>query len=203
MADLLSEQNDRFVLDVLSNGMVFVYKLARKANDRTEPFKARILAGDISVGGNSVNIVDRVIVPRELEGKLLVSRAHRKTDVEELEAVANSKFMANWVMSEMLKQTESLDEDAAVPIYHFGLRLLEDVLPVSRKGVMIMEMSETNDPTILRARLRARLDDLDRVWYGMLMKNTPSTTSLMLRSKWPFPRSRHRPQARCPPRGLQ
>ena len=183
MADLLSEQNDRFVLDVLSNGMVFVYKLARKANDRTEPFKARILAGDISVGGNSVNIVDRVIVPRELEGKLLVSRAHRKTDVEEPEAVANSKFMANWVMSEMLKQTESLDEDAAVPIYHFGLRLLEDVLPVSRKGVMIMEMSETNDPTILRARLRARLDDLDRVWYGMLMKNTPSTTSLMLRSK--------------------
>jgi hypothetical protein len=83
----------------------------------------------------------------------------------------------------MLKQPESLDEDAAVPMYRFGLRLLEDVLPVSRKGVMIMEMSETNDPTILRARLRARLDDLDRVWYGMLMKNTPSTTSLMLRSK--------------------
>lgn len=175
---MVSRQNDRFVLDVLSNGMVFVYELARTANDSAEPFKARILAGDISVGGNLVNIVDRVIVPRELEGKLLASQAHRKTDVEDLGAVARSKFMANWVMNEMLEETESLDEDAAVAMYRFGLRLLEEVLPISRTGVMMMEVSETNDPTILRARLRARTDDLDRVWFGMFMKNTPAATSL-------------------------
>jgi uncharacterized surface protein with fasciclin (FAS1) repeats/formylglycine-generating enzyme required for sulfatase activity len=175
---MVSRQNDRFVLDVLSNGMVFVYELARTANDRAEPFKARILAGDISLGGNLVNIVDRVIVPREWERKLLASQAHRKTDVEEVGALAESKFMACRVMAEMLEQTESLDEDAAVPMYRLSLRLLEDVLTVSRNGVMMMEVSETKDPTILRARLRARIDDLDRVWYGMFLKNTPSTTSL-------------------------
>ena len=37
-----------------------------------------------------------------------------------------------------------------------------EVVPVSRTGVMIMR--EANDAASLRARLAARIDDLDRVW---------------------------------------
>jgi formylglycine-generating enzyme required for sulfatase activity len=37
---------------------------------------------------------------------------------------------------------------------------------------------QSNDRTVLRDRLRARIDDLDRVWYAKFMKGSPPTTSL-------------------------
>jgi uncharacterized surface protein with fasciclin (FAS1) repeats/formylglycine-generating enzyme required for sulfatase activity len=175
---MISRQNDRFVLDVLSNGMVFVYELAKTIGDRSEPFKARILAGDIQVGGNLVNAVDRVIVPKKLEGKFLASQAYREKDVKEAEAWGEAQSNARYVLTDMLKKAESLEGEAAIGMYRIGLRFLEEVVPVSRTGVMMMEVSETNDPAVLRARLRARIDDLDRVWYGMFLKNSPVATTL-------------------------
>lgn len=175
---MVSQENDRFVLDVIPNGMVFVYELNRTVGNRTEPFKARILAGDIPVGGCLVNIVDRVIVPRELEGKFVASQAHRQKDVEELAAGADAQFNASLVMADLLAKAETLDEDASIAMMRFGLRFLEEVVPVSRTGVMMMEVNETNDPSILRARLRDRTADLDRVWYGMFLRNSPAATTL-------------------------
>lgn len=174
---MVSQDQDRFVLDVISNGMVFVYELNRAGDDRTEPFKARILAGDIPVGGCLVNIVDRVIVPRELDGKFLASQAHRQTDVEEMVGGAKSQYMASLMMADMLESAETLDDDAAIAMYRFGLRFLEEVVPVSRRGVVI-DMSERNTASALRDRFIARTADLDRVWYGLFLKNQPVAKTL-------------------------
>lgn len=174
---MVSQDQDRFVLDVISNGMVFVYELNRSGDDRTEPFKARILAGDIPVGGCLVNIVDRVIVPRELEGKFLASQAHRQTDVEEIVGGAESQYMASLVMADMLESAKAFDDDAAIAMYRFGLRLLEEVVPVSRTG-LVMDMNERNTASALRDRLIARTADLDRVWYGLFLKNQPIAKTL-------------------------
>jgi formylglycine-generating enzyme required for sulfatase activity/uncharacterized surface protein with fasciclin (FAS1) repeats len=174
---MVSQDQDRFVLDVISNGMVFVYELNRGGDDRTEPFKARILAGDIPVGGCLVNIVDRVIVPRELDGKFLASQAHRQTDVEEMVGGAKSQYMASLMMADMLESAETLDDDAAIAMYRFGLRFLGEVVPVSRRGVVI-DMSERNTASALRDRFIARTADLDRVWYGLFLKNQPVAKTL-------------------------
>lgn len=175
---MISRNNDRFVLDVLGNGMVFVYTL-RTSRDRAaeEPFKARIVAGDIPVGGTLVHVVDRVILPPTLENKLVKSQAHKEKDVEELSAGGKAQFSASFVLSDLLDEARNLDDRGALAMYKFGLRLLEDVLPVSRTGMMLMGENE-GDPAQMRAKLQARIDDLDRVWYAQFLKNSPSTRTL-------------------------
>jgi uncharacterized surface protein with fasciclin (FAS1) repeats/formylglycine-generating enzyme required for sulfatase activity len=178
-AVMVSRQSDRFVLDVLSSGLVFVYQL-RSANiprEREEPFKARILAGDIQVGGTLVNIIDRVIVPRELEGKILSSQAYRETDVVEFNAGADARDNARQVLQEMLQKAQQLDQKGEMAMYQMGLQMLEDVLPVSRNGV-IVDGADMSTPTNVRQRLQTRLSDLDRVWYGNFMNNSPAGKSL-------------------------
>jgi uncharacterized surface protein with fasciclin (FAS1) repeats/formylglycine-generating enzyme required for sulfatase activity len=176
---MISEPNDRFVLDVLCNGMVFVYRLRSRGVPREseEPFKARIVAGDIAVGGNVVHVVDRVLLPPSVENRLVRSQAHREKDVEELAAGAKAQFRAVWVLNSMFEETQALDREAALPLYRFGLRMLEDIIPVSRNGMLIMGGND-NDAAQLRARLRTRTDELDRVWYGLFLKNSPTATSL-------------------------
>ena len=175
---MVSEQDDRFVLDIIENGMVFVYTLRSAGVDRAaeEPFKARIVAGDIGVGGNLVHVVDRVIVPQSLEGSVIPRQAYRERDVKELVAGASAQFGSVDMLRRMLQDAAKMDEAAAVSLYRLGLQTLEEVVPVSRTGVMIMR--EANDAASLRARLAARIDDLDRVWYGTFMKNSPAATSL-------------------------
>jgi formylglycine-generating enzyme required for sulfatase activity len=56
--------------------------------------------------------------------------------------------------------------------------MLEEVVPLERNGMVIMGDEQSNDRTVLRDRLRARIDDLDRVWYAKFMKGSPPTTSL-------------------------
>ncbi|MFM9146063.1 MAG: formylglycine-generating enzyme family protein, partial [Phycisphaerales bacterium] len=67
---------------------------------------------------------------------------------------------------------------AAIAVYRMGLRMLEEVVPLDRDGMVIMGDEQSNDRTVLRDRLRARIDDLDRVWYAKFMKGSPPTTSL-------------------------
>jgi uncharacterized surface protein with fasciclin (FAS1) repeats/formylglycine-generating enzyme required for sulfatase activity len=178
-AVMVSRQNDRFVLDVLSSGLVFVYQLrsAEVPRESEEPFKARILAGDIQVGGNLINVVDRVILPRELEGKLVSSQAYRETDVGELNAGADARDNARRVMEEMLQKAPQLDSKGEMAMYQMGLQMLEEVLPVSRTG-LIMDGADMSKPTVVRQRLQSRIADLDRVWYGNFMKNSPAGRSL-------------------------
>ena len=175
---MISRNKDRFVLDVLGNGMVFVYTL-RTSRDRDleEPFKARIVAGDIPVGGTLVHVVDRVILPPLLENNLIKSQAYKEKDVEELAAGGEAQFHATYYLPGWLDEARNLDERGAVAMYTFGLRMLEDVLPVSRRGMMLTG-GDQNDPAQLRARLQARIADLDRVWYAMFLKNSPSTRTL-------------------------
>ena len=176
---MISENKDRFVLDVLANGAVFVYRM-RSMRDRSleEPFKARIVAGDIAVGSSVVHVVDRVLVPPPFENSLIASQAHREKDVKELAMAADAQFMAAYELRAMLKQAESMEDAAAVAVYRVGLRMLEEVVPLDRNGMVIMGDEQSNDRTVLRDRLRARIDDLDRVWYAKFMKNSPPTTSL-------------------------
>jgi uncharacterized surface protein with fasciclin (FAS1) repeats/formylglycine-generating enzyme required for sulfatase activity len=175
---MISNEGDRFVLDVLCNGMVFVYTL-RTSWDREseEPFKARIIAGDIPVGGSLVHVVDRVMLPPLLENKFLGSQAYKESDVKELSAAKEAEYNATYALADMLDEARELDERGALTMYRFGLRLLEDVLPVNRNGMMILP-GDLNDPAELRARLRARIDDLDRVWFASFLKNSPAATSL-------------------------
>jgi len=176
---MISENNDRFVLDVLSSGAVYVYRM-RSMRDRSleEPFKARIVAGDIPVGSSVVHVVDRVLVPPQFENSLIASQAHREKEVKELAMAADAQFMAVYELRGTLKQAESMDDAAAVAVYRVGLRMLEEVVPLSRDGMVIMGDEQSNDRTVLRDRLRARIDDLDRVWYAKFMKGSPPTTSL-------------------------
>jgi uncharacterized surface protein with fasciclin (FAS1) repeats/formylglycine-generating enzyme required for sulfatase activity/beta-lactamase regulating signal transducer with metallopeptidase domain len=176
---MISENNDRFVLDVLANGAVYVYRM-RSMRDRSleEPFKARIVAGDIPVGGSVVHVVDRVLVPPQFENSLIASQAYREKDVKESAMAADAQFMAAYELRGTLKQTESMDDAAAVAVYRVGLRMLEEVVPLERGGMVIMGDEQSNDRTVLRDRLRARIDDLDRVWYARFMKGSPPTTSL-------------------------
>jgi formylglycine-generating enzyme required for sulfatase activity len=176
---MISENNDRFVLDVLASGAVYVYRM-RSMRDRSleEPFKARIIAGDIPVGSSVVHVVDRVLVPPQFENSLMASQAHREKDVKELAMAADAQFMAVYELRGTLKQAESMEDAAAIAVYRVGLRMLEEVVPLSRDGMVIMGDEQSNDRTVLRDRLRARIDDLDRVWYAKFMKGSPPTTSL-------------------------
>jgi uncharacterized surface protein with fasciclin (FAS1) repeats/formylglycine-generating enzyme required for sulfatase activity len=175
-AVMISRNRGRFVLDVLNNGMVFVYEL-RSAQDvaRQElPFKARMLAGDVAVGGNLVHVVDRVIVPRSLQGKLLGSQAYAEREVTTLAAEGESRCETVRVVEAMLAEAKDVDAAAAAPLYRFGLRLLEEVVPVSRRGTLLMGYG--SDPASLRMQLQLRVAELDRVWYGAFLANTPPTS---------------------------
>ena len=176
---MISENKDRFVLDVLANGAVFVYRM-RSMRDRSleEPFKARIIAGDIAVGSSVVHVIDRVLIPPQFENTLIASQAYREKDVKESAMAADSQFMAAYELRGTLKQAESMDDAAAVAVYRVGLRMLEEVVPLNRAGMVMMGDEQSNDRTVLRDRLRARIDDLDRVWYAKFMKGSPPTTSL-------------------------
>jgi uncharacterized surface protein with fasciclin (FAS1) repeats/formylglycine-generating enzyme required for sulfatase activity len=198
-AVMVSRQNDRFVLDVLASGMVFVYQLrsAGASRESEQPFKARILAGDIQVGGNLVNVVDRVIIPKQLEGKLLASQAYREQDVQELNAGADAQVNSKLVFEELLEKADSLEGEGQLAMYQMGLKMLEEVLPVSRNGT-ILDGADLSKPGIVRAKLRTRIDDLDRVWYANFMKNSPAAQSLSapLPELFPSPRSESsRPKA--------
>ena len=151
---------------------MFVYHLrtAGSTRESEQPFKARILAGDIQVGGNLVNIVDRVIIPRLLEGKLLASQAYRERDVQELNAGADAQDNAKLVFEEMLEKADRLEGEGRMAMYQMGLKMLEEVLPVSRRGT-ILDGADMSNPAVVRAKLRGRIDDLDnrvgnRIWVG-------------------------------------
>ena len=176
---MISRERGRFVIDILCNGMVFVYTL-RQQRDRAaeEPFKARIVAGDIQVGGNVVHVVDRVIVPQSMEGRPLSRQAYREPDVEELTSGAESMFNAVYVLSDLLAKGDALDDAGAEALYEFGLRVADDVIPVSRTGMLMMGDPGTTKREKLRNKLRSRIGDLDRVWYGMFMKNSPAPATL-------------------------
>jgi uncharacterized surface protein with fasciclin (FAS1) repeats/formylglycine-generating enzyme required for sulfatase activity/beta-lactamase regulating signal transducer with metallopeptidase domain len=176
---MISENNDRFVLDVLASGAVYVYRM-RSMSDRSleEPFKARIVAGDIAIGSSVVHVVDRVLVPPQFENSLIASQAHREKEVKELAMAADAQFMAVYELRGTMKQAEAMEDAAAIAVYRVGLRMLEEVVPLERNGMVIMGDEQSNDRTVLRDRLRARIDDLDRVWYAKFMKGSPSTTSL-------------------------
>jgi uncharacterized surface protein with fasciclin (FAS1) repeats/formylglycine-generating enzyme required for sulfatase activity len=177
---MISENNDRFVIDIIANGTVFVYRM-RSNPDRSmeEPFKARIVAGDIPVGGSVVHIVDRVIVPPQFENKTIASQAYREKDIKEFTMGGDAQFNARFLVKEMLEQAESLDDAGAIALYQTGLRMLEEVVPLNRTGVMLtMDDRSADQRVVLRERLRARADELDRVWYAMFMKNSPAATTL-------------------------
>jgi uncharacterized surface protein with fasciclin (FAS1) repeats/formylglycine-generating enzyme required for sulfatase activity len=176
---MISEDKDRFVLDVLANGAVFVYRM-RSMPDRSleEPFKARIVAGDIAVGSSVVHVVDRVLIPPQFENTLIASPAYREKDVKESAMAADSQFMAAYELRGTLKQAESMEDAAAIAVYRVGLRMLEEVVPLNRNGMVIMGDEQSGDRTVLRDRLRARIDDLDRVWYASFMANSPNATSV-------------------------
>ena len=177
---MISENNDRFVIDIIANGTVFVYRM-RSNPDRSmeEPFKARIVAGDIPVGGTVVHIVDRVIVPPQFENETIASQAYREKDIKEFTMGGDAQFNARFIVKEMLEQAESLDDAGAIALYKTGLRMLEEVVPVNRRGViMTMDDRAPDQRIVLRERLRARADELDRVWYAMFMKNSPAATTL-------------------------
>jgi formylglycine-generating enzyme required for sulfatase activity/uncharacterized surface protein with fasciclin (FAS1) repeats len=176
---MISENNDRFVLDVLASGAVYVYRM-RSMRDRSleEPFKARIVAGDIAVGSSVVHVVDRVLVPPQFENSMIASQAHLEKEVKELAMAADAQFMAVYELRGTMKQAEAMEDAAAIAVYRVGLRMLEEVVPLERNGMVIMGDEQSNDRTVLRDRLRARIDDLDRVWYAKFMKGSPPTTSL-------------------------
>ena len=112
---MISRQDGRFVLDVLGDGRVFVYRL--RSGD--------ILAGDIQVGGNVVHVVDRVIVPQSMEGRLLFRQAHRESEVEQSAAGAESRFNARLLLAELVRQADTLGDEAVIPLYEFGLRIAD------------------------------------------------------------------------------
>jgi transforming growth factor-beta-induced protein len=177
---MISREKGRFVLDVVSNGMVFVYRLrsAGVPRDAEEPFKARIVAGDIQVGGSVVHVVDRVMLPPGVENVAVASQAYREKDVEELAMGGFAQFRGKLALNDLVARAESLDDDAAIELYQFGLRLLEDVIRVSRTGMMLMPDEGRTKREALENKLRARIGDLDRVWYAMFMRNSPTATSL-------------------------
>ena len=176
---MISENNDRFVLDVLANGAVFVYRMRRQSDySLEEPFKARIVAGDIPVGGTVVHVVDRVLVPPQFENSLIASQAYPEKEVKEFARGEDARFMASYVLRDMLQQAESMEPAAAVALYEFGLRMLEEVVPVERGGMMIMGNEMARDRKTLRTRLESRVDDLDRVWYAKFIQNSPTAKSL-------------------------
>lgn len=47
-----------------------------------EPYKARIVAGDLQVGGDVVHVVDRMIAPQSMEGRLLSRQACAEVEWE-------------------------------------------------------------------------------------------------------------------------
>ena len=170
---MVSRNRGRFVLDVLNNGMVFVYEL-RSEQDvaRKElPFKARMLAGDIAVGGNLVHVVDRVIVPRSLDGRVLGSQAYTEREVKALAAEGASRAATVGAIEGMLAEAKALDAAAATPMYRFALRLLDEAVPVGRNGVLLMGYGD--DPASLRLQAELRVAELDRVWYGAFLASTP------------------------------
>lgn len=178
-AVMVSRQNDRFVLDVLSSGLVFVYQLrsAELPRDSEAPFKARILAGDIQVGGCLVNVVDRLIVPKQLEAKLLSSQAYREQDVAQMNSGADIRDNALTAIRDQVQRAAQLNPEAEMAVYQMGLQMLEEVLPVNRNGV-IMDMADLKNPAVARQKLLSRIDDLDRVWYGNFMNNSPAGKAL-------------------------
>ena len=174
-AVMISRNRGRFVLDVLNNGMVFVYQLRTEQDVARQEltFKARMLAGDIAVGGSLVHVVDRVIVPRSLEGKLLGSQAYVEREVTALAAEGESRAETVRVVEEMLAETKAAGA-AVAPVYRFGLRLLESAVPVSRNSSMLRNNDDS--PAGLRAQLAARVAELDRCWYGDFLANTPPSS---------------------------
>ena len=174
-AVMISRNRGRFVLDVLNNGMVFVYQLRTEQDVARQELtlKARMLAGDIAVGGSLVHVVDRVIVPRSLEGKLLGSQAYVEREVTALAAEGESRAETVRVVEEMLAETKAAGA-AVAPVYRFGLRLLESAVPVSRNSSMLRNNDDS--PAGLRAQLAARVAELDRCWYGDFLANTPPSS---------------------------
>jgi uncharacterized surface protein with fasciclin (FAS1) repeats/formylglycine-generating enzyme required for sulfatase activity len=174
-AVMISRNRGRFVLDVLNNGMVFVYQLRTEQDVARQEltFKARMLAGDIAVGGSLVHVVDRVIVPRSLEGKLLGSQAYVEREVTALAAEGESRAETVRVVEEMLAETKAAGA-AVAPVYRFGLRLLESAVPVSRNSSILRNNDDS--PAGLRAQLAARVAELDRCWYGDFLANTPPSS---------------------------
>jgi formylglycine-generating enzyme required for sulfatase activity/uncharacterized surface protein with fasciclin (FAS1) repeats len=177
-ATMVSRPDGRFVLDVLQNGMVFVYEPRAADGDpeSEEPFKARILAGDLQVGGHLVHVVDRVLVKTGLQGEWLSSQAYRASEVAELAAGGQARADAIDVVDELLQTAERLDPAAASASYRLALRMLEQVVPVRRTSVLVL--GERDDLDSLRERLRTRRDELDRVSYAQFLANSPSTASL-------------------------
>ena len=174
---MISREKGRFVLDVLANGMVFVYTLRRSRNDE-ESFRAQVLVGDVEIGGCVVHVIDRVLVPPELENTTIASQSYRESEVKDLAAGAFAAFRACWVLKDTLAQADSLDDDAAIAVYELGLRITEDVVPVIRSGVLVMPETGRSRRESMRNRLKARIDELDRVWYAKFKKNSPKTGTL-------------------------
>lgn len=172
---MISENDSRFVLDVLANGMVFVYRL-RRTRAPEESFKARIVAGDIQVGASIVHVVDRVLVPPQFENQRIASQAWLEKDVKDVARGADAQFSAIYFVRELLERAERLGDEAAMELYQMGLRMLEEVVPVSRGGMLLM--SQRDDRDGLRERLRARNDELDRVWHASFLKSSPATGTL-------------------------
>ena len=172
---MISENDSRFVLDVLANGMVFVYRI-RRTRAPEESFKARIVAGDIQVGASVVHVVDRVLVPPQLETTRIASQAWLEKDVKDVARGGDAQFNAVYFVRDLLKRAESLGDEAAIALYQMGLRMLEEVVPLSRSSVLVV--AEPNDRAEWRERLRARNDELDRVWYAGFLKYSPATGTL-------------------------
>jgi uncharacterized surface protein with fasciclin (FAS1) repeats len=177
---MISENNGRFVLDVLTTGAVFVYRLRSANIDRSleEPFKARVVAGDIVVGRTVVHVVDRVMIPPQYENKSIASQAYIEKDVKAFASGWDARFSASVIALEMVARAESLDDAGAIAMYEAGLGILEDVVPVSRTGMLMMGERGATQREALKNRLRARAAELDRVWYATFIEDSPTATSL-------------------------
>jgi uncharacterized surface protein with fasciclin (FAS1) repeats len=152
--------------------------------ERQESFRARITAGDIEIGGSVVHVIDRVLVPPELENVVVASQSYREAEVKDMAAGAFACFRACWVLKDALAEAEALDDAAAVAVYSLGLRITEDVVPVIRNGVMVMPETGRSRREALRNRLKARIDELDRVWYAKFTRTArrPGASTRFLRS---------------------
>lgn len=172
---MISKNDSRFVLDVLANGMVFVRRL-RRTRAPEESFKARSVAGDIQLGDSIVHVVDRVLVPPQLENTRIASQTWLDEDVNGVARGADAQFSATYFVRELLKRAQRLGDEAAMELYQMGLRMLEEVVPVYWGGMLLM--SQRDDRDGLRERLRARNDELDRVWHASFLRSSPATGTL-------------------------
>ena len=106
-------------LSAMDVGNIAVPQMARTANGQRLPI--RIENGEFRVGGNLVNIVDRVIIPKQLEDKLLASQAYREQDVQGLNAGADARANSKLVFEELLKKADSLGGQGQMAMYQMGV----------------------------------------------------------------------------------